>query len=73
MDPVMTEVYSTIVPALPYVIGAYLLMWAILGVALIRAIRIQHQLQKRIDLLERQLNTPSKLRDDVDDSSVRGA
>lgn len=27
MNPVLEEIYSTIVPSMPFIIGAYVLMW----------------------------------------------
>lgn len=27
MNPVLAEIYSTIVPSMPFIIGAYVLMW----------------------------------------------
>ncbi len=30
MDPILAEIYSTVLPAVPYVAGAYLVIWAIL-------------------------------------------
>lgn len=27
MNPVLVEIYSTIVPSMPFIIGAYVLMW----------------------------------------------
>ena len=27
MNPILTEIYSTIVPSMPFIIGAYVLMW----------------------------------------------
>ena len=30
MDPVLAEVYSTVMPLAPYVIGAFLLIWILL-------------------------------------------
>ena len=30
MDPILAEVYSTVLPAAPYVIGAYVGIWAAL-------------------------------------------
>ncbi|MDR0347071.1 MAG: hypothetical protein LBH56_01680 [Coriobacteriales bacterium] len=30
MDPVLAEIYSTVLTAAPYVIGAYALMWLVL-------------------------------------------
>ena len=32
MNPILVEIYSTIVPSMPFIIGAYALMWvALLG------------------------------------------
>ena len=30
MNPVLVEIYSTIVPSMPFIIGAYVLMWVAL-------------------------------------------
>jgi hypothetical protein len=30
MDPILAEIYSTVLTAAPYVIGAYALMWLVL-------------------------------------------
>jgi hypothetical protein len=30
MDPILAEIYSTVLSAAPYVIGAYALMWLVL-------------------------------------------
>ena len=30
MNPILTEIYSTIVPSMPFIIGAYVLMWVAL-------------------------------------------
>lgn len=32
MDPILSEVYSTVLPAAPYVIGAYVGIWLVLAV-----------------------------------------
>ena len=32
MDPILAEVYSTVLPAAPYVIGAYVGIWLVLMV-----------------------------------------
>lgn len=51
MDPILEEVYSTIVPSAPYVIGAYALIWAILLVFVIVMLRKTKKTQKDIDAL----------------------
>jgi CcmD family protein len=30
MNPILAEIYSTVLPAAPYVIGAYALIWLVL-------------------------------------------
>lgn len=30
MNPILTEIYSIIVPSMPFIIGAYVLMWVAL-------------------------------------------
>lgn len=30
MDPILVEIYSTIIPSAPYLIAAYALLWAVL-------------------------------------------
>lgn len=52
MDPILEEVYSTIVPSAPYVIGAYALIWAILLVFVIVMLAKTKRTQKDIDALK---------------------
>jgi L-lactate permease len=51
MDSILAEVYSTIVPSAPYVIGAYALIWVILLVFLVVMLRRTKKTQKDIDAL----------------------
>jgi hypothetical protein len=48
MDPVLTQIYQLVVPSLPYVIGAYGILWLGLmiyvGVTLSRLGRLEKQL-----------------------------
>lgn len=48
MDPVLQQIYSLVVPALPYVIGAYGILWlglmVYVGAALMRIGRLEKQL-----------------------------
>ena len=30
MNPVLVEIYSTVIPSMPFIIAAYALMWAVL-------------------------------------------
>ena len=51
MDPILEEVYSIVVPSAPYVIAAYVLIWAILFVFVIVMLRRTKKTQKDIDAL----------------------
>ena len=51
MDPILEEVYSIVVPSAPYVIAAYVLIWAILFVFVIVMLRRTKMTQKDIDAL----------------------
>ena len=52
MDPVLEEIYSTIIPSAPYVIAAYALVWLalLLYVAVVR--RNVKRNEERLALLE---------------------
>ena len=51
MDPILEEVYSIVVPAAPYVIGAYALIWVIL-LAFVAVMLVKtKKTQKDIDAL----------------------
>ena len=52
MDPILEEVYSTIIPSAPYVIGAYALIWAILLAFVIAMLAKTKRTQKDIDALK---------------------
>ena len=41
MNPVLVEIYSTVAPSMPFIIGAYALMWvAILVLSLIHILDV---------------------------------
>ena len=48
MDPILAQIYQLVVPSLPYVIGAYGILWlglmAYVGVALNRVGKLEKQL-----------------------------
>ena len=52
MNPLLQEIYSTILPSAPYIIAAYALVWLVLGVWMFTQFRKQSALQKQIMLLE---------------------
>lgn len=51
MDPVLEEVYSTVLSGAPYVIGAYALIWVALLVFVIVMLSKSRRTQKDIDAL----------------------
>lgn len=55
MDPILAEIYSTILPSAPYVIAAYALIWVAL---LVYVLMIMHGTKKataQIALLEEEV------------------
>lgn len=57
MDPVLAEIYALVVPSLPYVIGAYALLWVALvvyiGMTYSRVGRIEKEMSVLEEALER--------------------
>jgi hypothetical protein len=39
MNPILADIYSTVVPSMPFIIGAYVLVWAALLVYVIIVVR----------------------------------
>ncbi len=52
MNPLLQEIYSTIIPSAPYIIVTYALLWLLLGVWLFVQFRKQNTLAKQLVLLE---------------------
>ena len=55
MDPILQEIYSTVVPSAPFLIAAYALLWAVLLVYVVVMQRGLKNSEKRLDLLEAEL------------------
>jgi Flp pilus assembly protein TadB len=55
MDPIIAEVYSTVMPSAPYVVAAYVLIWAALLVFVVAMFRRTRRTQKDIDALREAL------------------
>ena len=56
MDPVLTEIYSTVLTAAPYVIGAYALIWLVLLTYLLVVTFGLKRTERQITALEEALN-----------------
>ena len=52
MNPILAEIYSTILPSMPYVIGAYALIWVILFIYVFIITRGTKKLEAQIAVLE---------------------
>ncbi len=52
MDPILTEIYRTVLGAAPYVLAAYVLLWLGLIVYIALGIRRVSALEKQLQVLE---------------------
>ncbi len=52
MNPVLTEIYSTIIPSAPYVIGAYALVFVALFAYVCFALTKLKKAERKMDALE---------------------
>lgn len=55
MDPILAEIYSTILPSAPYVIAAYALLWVALLVYVLMIMRGTKKATAQIALLEEEV------------------
>lgn len=55
MDPILAEVYSTVLPAAPFVIGAYVGIWVALAVYVFVLIRRSKRTERDLDALRQAL------------------
>ena len=52
MNPVLAEIYSTIIPSAPYVLGAYVLVFIVLFVYVFFTVSKLKSAEKKMDALE---------------------
>ena len=52
MNPILEEIYSTIIPSAPYVIAAYALIWFVLLIFVLVSMRSLKKSEARIEILE---------------------
>lgn len=55
MDPILAEVYSTVLPAAPYVLVAYVGIWAVLAVYMLVVGRRAKRTSADVEALRRAL------------------
>lgn len=56
MDPILAEVYSTVLPAAPFVVAAYVGIWVVLAVYVFVLSRRAKRTERDLDALKRALN-----------------
>lgn len=52
MDPVLQDIYSTIIPSAPFIIAAYALLWAALLIYVIISVRSLKKSEAQLAVLE---------------------
>lgn len=60
MDAVLVEIYSTILPSAPYVIGAYALLLAVLFAFVFAVMRGVRRAEQQMALIEEELEERDK-------------
>ncbi len=56
MDPILAEVYSTVLPAAPFVVAAYVGIWVVLAVYVFVLSRRAKRTERDLDALKRALD-----------------
>lgn len=52
MNPVLADIYSTVIPSMPFIIAAYALMWAVLLIYVFVSMRGMKKTERQIAVLE---------------------
>ena len=52
MNPVLVEIYSTVVPSMPFIIGAYVLMWVAILVYVLMIMLGYKKAERQMAVLE---------------------
>jgi hypothetical protein len=55
MDPILEQIYSTIIPSAPFIIAAYALIWLVLFAYVLIIMRTTRRAQAQITILEESL------------------
>lgn len=63
MNTVLQEIYATILPSAPFIIAAYALVWVILLVYVIFAMRRFKNVESQLALVERSMNSANQVTD----------
>ena len=57
MNPILADIYSTVIPSAPFIIAAYAIMWAVLLIYVIMIVRGLKKTEAQMVVLEEALRT----------------
>ena len=52
MNPILADIYSTVIPSAPFIIAAYAIMWAVLLIYVIMVVRGLKKTEAQMAVLE---------------------
>ena len=55
MNPILADIYSTVVPSMPFIVGAYALVWVALLIYVIVVVRGLKKTEAQMAVLEESL------------------
>ena len=55
MNPVLADIYSTIIPSAPFIIAAYAILWLVLLMYVVGVVRGLRKAEAQMTLLEKQM------------------
>ena len=65
MNPILEEIYSTIIPSAPYIIAAYALVLVVMCIWLFMQFRKQSKLARQLTVLEEEVAAKQQLNSSV--------
>ena len=65
MNPILADMYSTVIPSMPFLIAAYALVWVVLLVYVIMVVRGLKKTEAQMAVLEEALAAKDKGRSGV--------
>lgn len=69
MNPILADIYSTVIPSAPYIIAAYAIFWIVLLIYIIGIVRSLKKVEAQISLLEEQMGRIQEADTKADESS----
>lgn len=72
MNPVLVDIYSTVLPSAPFIIAAYVILWVVLLVYVVGVARGLKKAETQVALLEKQTDHNHRTVQKEDDKSGFG-